>query len=139
MPMITRSVSAALLNTKMRLRSGKILDGPPVKPEKSRVNKEKMMDMYKKINELQELGHLEGARTLFEELVAGYRDTLGSKHKVTLMSMSNMGNLLERMGDVRGAKLLTEESLAGFRETLWSKHRDTLTSMNNLGVLLHDL
>lgn len=88
---------------------------------------------------LQDLDKLDEAETLFREVLAAHRETMGENHPSTQTSINNMGVILQQAGKFDEAEPLLREALDLQRQTLGNRHISTLTSANNMGGLLLDL
>ena len=87
---------------------------------------------------LQAQGDLTAAEPLQREALQARRETLGSRHQVTLNCVNDLGALLWAKGDLAAAEPLLRGALEVRRETLGNQHRVTLMSINNLGQLLEE-
>ena len=86
-------------------------------------------------SELHTQGMYDEAEPLLREVLEVDRETLGSRHPVTIASASNLGLLLKDKGDIAAAEPLFREAVEVTRENLGGRNPNTLVRMSNLGVL----
>jgi len=84
---------------------------------------------------LTQLGRLEEARSVFDEVYTGQLNHLGPRHPTTLSALHNLATVTRRLGDTRGAETLYLELVESRREVLGEHHAQTLNTINNLGEL----
>ena len=83
-----------------------------------------------------ELGESAEARTMYEEVVAGFTAQLGATHTSTLAAKMNLAILLKNLGESAEARTMYEEVVAGYTAQLGATHADTLgAKMNQAGLL----
>jgi len=88
---------------------------------------------------LQQLGDLQRARTLFEEVLAANRETHGDGHPVVVASLSKLGGVLRQLGVLRGARKVFETTLAFHLQRHGDAHPEVATSRANLASVLRKL
>eukprot|EP01047_Picozoa_sp_COSAG01_P076397 COSAG01_NODE_13401_length_1591_cov_0.839142_1_plen_273_part_00 len=85
---------------------------------------------------LKDMGEVDAARKLFEEVIEGQTAQLGGSHTSTLNTKSNMALLLEGIGEVDAARKLYEEVIEGHTAQLGGSHTSTLRTRTNFAALL---
>ena len=85
------------------------------------------------------LGHVEEAETLLQEVLAGYRIRFGEEEEPTLRVMNLLGKLLADRGQFAEAQALLEPAIEISRrfERRGPNHPATLEVINNLAGLLY--
>ena len=87
---------------------------------------------------MQDEGKLDEAKPLYEEAVAGQRETLGDKHPKTLDSINNLAKLFYEMGKLDEAESGFVEAVDGRREVLGEDHPDTRSAEEWLDFLRNE-
>ena len=84
------------------------------------------------------MGKLDEAKPLYEEALAGRRETLGDKHPDTLISIGNLARLFYEMGKLDEAESALVEAADGFRELLGEDHPDTRNAEMGLNMVRNE-
>ena len=104
---------------------------------------EDQSNRLKTLNNLAEFyysnGDYDHAFTLYEELLAMYKENYGDDHSDTLASLNNLAELFRSKGEYDRALPLYEECLAKKKRVLGDDNPSTLISLNNLAILLKDM
>ena len=78
---------------------------------------------------LKEMGKLEEARPLLEEVLQAMRETLGHRHRSTLNAIVSMSVLLWEEGQKDKAVAHIEEAVQAYKETMGEDHPETKNAM----------
>jgi hypothetical protein len=79
-----------------------------------------------------DLGDLEGARELFEQVACHPSTGAGGRPPRHLGSINNLAATRQALGDLRGARDLKEQTLARLPAGAWRRPPKNLQSTNNL-------
>jgi hypothetical protein len=85
------------------------------------------------------VGDMEGARRLFEEVLAARRRSLGDMHPDTLASITNLSLQYNEMGDHQAALPLGIEAVDSTRRVLGEEHEHTLVAAACLASVYNGL
>jgi hypothetical protein len=96
------------------------------------------MSMRSLVLAMRDLGELDAATQLAEQIVQVRGRVLGRTHPATLTSMSDLAAIRSAAGDVVGARQLLEEVVRVRTDTLGRDHQDTLASMDDLAAVMRD-
>ncbi|KAH9260640.1 hypothetical protein BASA81_001107 [Batrachochytrium salamandrivorans] len=83
-----------------------------------------------------ELGQIDQARTLFEQVLIKTEKTAGKTSPLYSAALTNCALTMEAQKDYKNALVMHEESLVLKQKTLGPDHPDVALSMHNLGVCL---
>jgi hypothetical protein len=89
--------------------------------------------------DLRELGELQAARDLEQDILDRRRRALGPDHPDTLTSATGLAADLRQLGDVEAARALDQDTLVRRRRVLGEDHPDTVASASNLAADLREL
>ena len=85
---------------------------------------------------LQDLGQLEEAAPLFQEVLTVRRSEFGNTVPDTLSAINNMAGIRQAQGQLDEALALFQEALEGRRAHLGDRHIDTLATIASTAQLL---
>lgn len=85
---------------------------------------------------LWQLGDLDGAHALFEEVLESREHSLNEDHPDLVAARHNLAMTSYQLGDLEGARALQEDVLRARESALSGGHPDLLSARQNLGVTL---
>ena len=88
---------------------------------------------------LQDLGDLEGAKSLLEEALESDKNSFEPGHPSISIRQSNLAMVLKDLGDLEGAKSLLEEALESDKNSFEPGHPSISIRQSNLAMVLKDL
>jgi hypothetical protein len=86
---------------------------------------------------LTEIGELDEARLIMEEVVEALSRVLGEEHPETLSTRSRLAATLRKLGQLREARIIGEEVVEALSRLLGEEHPQTLYAMLNLAATLN--
>ena len=72
---------------------------------------------------------------MYQQVLKGFEEKLGSKHPDTLGTVENLANVYRNQGQYEKAEQLYQHVLEGREEKLGSKHPDRLATADELAAV----